>query len=155
MSVRHVLYMNLIRNLVGLIIAVLMLPICVESFSYVINYDCDYDKTNDEIALSQLREQLLFAYDIKVYSDEMDFIYQGKDYRLSNVNGKMILQPGTQIYINNIDNLLFNEKNGCIYVTYERDNKEYERILSKKQGLYIDDFSYCDVDNDEPDSDEE
>lgn len=147
--------MNLIRNLLGLLIVILMLPVCIETFVYVTNYECDYDIVNDEIALSQLREQMLFTYDMYVSSDELNFIYKGKQYQLSYVNGKMILQPGTQIYINNIDNLTFEEKDGCIYVIYERNNKQYERIISKKTGLYIDDFSYCDVIDDESNCDEE
>lgn len=132
-----------------------MLPLCIDSLNCVIKFQCDYNYISDEIALAQLREQLLFAYDIRVDNSEINFIYQNKEYQLSYVNKKMILQPGTQIYINNIDNLSFIEKNNCIYVSYERNNKEYERIIGEKQGFYINDFSYCDADDDEPCYDEE
>ena len=147
--------MNLIRNLLGLIITITLLPICIQAFIYVSNIDFDYNEINDEISLFQLREQLLITYDMDVYDDELDFIYKDKDYKLSLVNGKLILQPGTQIYLNDIDSLYFTDRNNCIYICYSRGNKEYERAICAKEGLYIDDFSDCDVQLDELDSDEE
>ena len=145
--------MNLIRNLIGLLITITMLPICLEAFVFTSNIPFDYTEINDELAMSQLREQMLIAYDVSVSSGEIDFVYKNKDFRLSLVNNKLLLQPGTQIYLDNIDYLYFEEKNGCIYTVYGRDNKEYERIIGKQERLYIDDFSDCDVLDNECDSD--
>ena len=145
--------MNLIRNLIGLLITITMLPICLEAFVFTSNIPFDYTEINDELAMSQLREQMLIAYDVSVSSGEIDFVYKNKDFRLSLVNNKLLLQPGTQIYLDNIDYLYFEEKNGCIYAIYGRDNKEYERIIGKQEWLYIDDFSDCDVLDNECDSD--
>ena len=147
--------MNLIRNLLGLIITITLLPICIQAFIYVSNIDFDYNEINDEISLFQLREQLLITYDMDVYDDELDFIYKDKDYKLSLVNGKLILQPGTQIYLNDIDDLCFSIKNDCVFINYSRGNKKYERILCKQERFYIDDFSDCDVLTDEYNTSEE
>ena len=147
--------MNLIRNLLGLIITITMLPICIEAFIYTSKISFDYNQVNDEIALYQLREQLLMSYDMKVNNDELNFIYKNRNYKLSLINNKMILQPGTQIYLNDIDSLCFEEKNGCIYVNYNRGNDEYDRIICKQEGLYIDNFSDCDVLIDDTDSSQE
>lgn len=144
--------MNLIRNLIGMIITVTMLPICITSFIYTSNIKFDYNEINDELALSQLREELLIAYDMDVSSSNINFRYKNKNFKLSYVNGKLLLQPGTQIYLNNIDSLYFRKKNGCVYVCYRKGSKEYERILCKEEGLYINDFSDCDVLFDECDS---
>ena len=145
--------MNLIRNLIGLLITITMLPICLEAFVFTSNIPFDYTEINDELAMSQLREQMLIAYDVSVSSEEINFVYKNKNFRLSLVNNKLLLQPGTQIYLDNIDYLYFEEKNGCIYTVYGRDNKEYERIIGKQEWLYIDDFSDCDVLDNECDSD--
>lgn len=137
--------MNLIRNIIGLIITITLLPICIQAFIYTSNISFEYNEINDEISLSQLREQLLIAYDMDVSGDSISFIYKNKHFTLSLVNNKLLLQPGTQIYLNNVDNLYFDIKNNCIYVCYERKNKQYERIIGKQEWFYIDDFSACDV----------
>lgn len=137
--------MNMIRNLIGLIITITMLPICIEAFTFTSNIKFNYNEINDELALAQLREQMLIAYDMYVSSDEIDFIYKNKEFKLSLVNNKLILQPGTQIYLNDIDDLRFEQRNGCVYVIYERNNKRFERVICKQERIYIDDFSACDV----------
>lgn len=147
--------MNLIRNLIGLIITITMLPICIEAFTFTSNIKFNYNEINDEIALAQLREQMLIAYDMYVTSDQINFIYKNKDFKLSLVNGKLILQPGTQIYLADIDDLRFETRNGCVYVIYERNNKTYERVICQEERLYIDDFSACDVLDDGTDCGEE
>ena len=147
--------MNLIRNLIGLIISVTMLPICIEAFIFGSKIPFDYNEINDEIAMYQLREQLLISYDMNINSDELNFKYKNKNFKLSLVNRKLLLQPGSQMYLNDIDDLYFDVRNGCIYVCYERNNKQYERVISKQEGLYIDNFSACDVLADEFDCSEE
>lgn len=147
--------MNLIRNLIGLIITIILLPICVEAFIYTSNIPFDYEQINDEIALNQLRQNLLIAYDMDVDSNKVSFTYKNKDFHLSLVNGNLLLQPGTQIYLSDIDDLYFEVKNGCVYVCYERNNKQYERIICKQERIYIDDFSACDVLDSDCDSSQE
>jgi len=137
--------MNLIRNLVGLIISLTMVPICVEAFIFGSNIPFDYSEIEDEIALCQLREELLISYDMDISDYELNFRYKNKDFKLSLVNNKLLLQPGSQMYLNDIDELKFKEEKDCIYVVYERQDKQYERIICKKKGLYIDEFSDCDV----------
>lgn len=147
--------MNLIRNLIGLIITITMLPVCIEAFMFGSRIPFDYDEINDEIALEQLREQLLISYDMNISSDQLNFVYKNKNFTLSLVNGKLLLQPGTQMYLNDVENLYFDSRDGCIYVCYEKGNKQFERVLCKQERFYIDDFSDCDVLVDEPDSFEE
>ena len=147
--------MNLIRNLIGLIITLTMLPICIEAFMFTSKIPLDYNEINDEIALQQLREQLLISYDMDISSDRLDFIYKNKNFSLSLVNKKLLLQPGTQMYLNDVDDLYFDTRDGCIYVCYKKGNKQFERVLCKQERFYIDDFSDCDVLTDESDSFEE
>ncbi len=147
--------MNLIRTLLGLIITCTMLPITVQAFRFTSNIKFEYNEINDEIALMQLREILLIAYDMDIYSDELNFRYKNKDFSLSLVNNKLLLQPGTQIFLNDVDNIVFKTKNDFIYIEYERNNETYERLIGKQEGFYINDFSNCDVSDDECDNSEE
>ena len=147
--------MNLIRNLIGLIITITMLPICISAYNYTSSLKFDYNEINDEIALMQLRELMLITYDLDITDRQLSFRYKNKTFTLSLVNNKLILQPGTQIYLNDIDDLYFDTKNNCIYVIYERNNNIYERVLCCQQGLYLDDFSDCPIVTDESDTSEE
>ena len=147
--------MNLIRNLVGLIITAALLPLFLLAFRYVTEIGFDYNQINDEIAISQLREQMLISYDLKFSRNMLAFRYKNDDFRLSEVNGMLLLQPGTQIYLNDVEGLYFEKRNGCIYVVYERDGKEYEQVIVSEKGIYIDAFSLCDVSDRDDDFDEE
>ena len=144
--------MNLIRTLLGLLIIIIMLPIMTKSFIYTSNIEFNYNEINDELALMQLRELLLLAYDVNINDTSMDFIYKNKNFCLSMINNKLILQPGTQIFLNDIDNLCFKIMDNCIYIDYERDDKTYESIIASKEGVYLNDFSNCDDFDDESDS---
>ena len=145
--------MNLIRNLIGLIIAAILLPLFLMAFRYVTEIGFDYDQVNDEIAISQLREQMLISYDLKFTRNMLTFRYKNDDFRLSEVNGMLLLQPGTQIYLNDVDSLHFEKRNRCIYVVYERNGKEYEQVIVSEKGIYIDAFSFCDVSDRDDDLD--
>jgi hypothetical protein len=146
--------MNLIRNLVGLMIIASMLPLCSMAFSYTSRIPFEYNEICDELALAELREILLISYDMNVTYDSLYFIYQNKQFTLSMVNRKMLLQPGTQIYLNDIDELHFESRGSTIYVGYERNKQKYERAICKAGGIYLDSFSDCDVHDDVSDSSE-
>ena len=146
--------MNLIRNLVGLLIIVSLLPISSMAFRYVANIPFEYNEISDELALCELREILLIAYDKKTSYSQFDFIYQNKDFSLSLINRKLILQPGTQIYLYDVDDLHFETRGNTVYVIYEKHNKQYERAICAAAGIHLDEFSDCDVHDDVADSGE-
>lgn len=137
--------MNLIRNLLGIMICLLMVNICFLAYDYVADIKFDYNIINDEIAISQLRRIMLISYDVNYSTSALRFRYKNKDFSLSMVNSKLLLQPGTQIFLNEIDDLYFENRNGAFVLIYSRKGKEYEKVLCPSRGIYIDDFSYCDV----------
>ena len=114
------------------------------SFKVSSNIDFDYYEINDEISINQLRELLLYTYNLSYDSGNLYFRYQGSDRNLSLINDKLILQPGTQIYLSNLDYAEIVQENNCLYIEYERNSKHYKKVLCSKQGLYLDEFSYCD-----------
>ena len=127
------------------------MPIYLLCIKYTCDINFNYDEINDEIALNQLREELLISYNLSFSRNELSFIYKDKNFTLSFVNNKLLLQPGTQIYLNDIDDLYFENKNNCIYAIYQRENNKYERIIADAKGFYIEYFIDCltsdDIDN--------
>ena len=115
----------------------------------IANISFEYNEINDEIALMQLREYLLISYDIKVNNNSLDFIYKNSDFHLNLVNNKLIMQPGTQIILNDIDDVYFDIKGDSIYVNYYKKNKKYYRPIASKYGIYLDQFSDCFINSDD------
>ena len=147
--------MNLIRNLVGFAIILSLLPVSMLAFRYTADLPFVYSEICDEVSLCQLREMMLIAYDSTFSWNALQFRYKNKECILSQVGDKLLLQPGTQIFLADLDELHFQEKNGVIYVCYRRGKQEYERVLASREGLYLDNFSDCDVRDDQPDRSEE
>ena len=136
-----------VGTLLALYITLTVLPLAVTVFRYTAELDFDYDPVNSEMALMDLRRVLFLAYDLKVCDNELEFIYHNDDYRLRLVNNRLILQPGTQIYLNDIEEVRFYTKNGSLYLAYRTDKgREYERNIAKENGIHLDDFP---ADNDE------
>lgn len=145
---RHVLSMNLTRTIIALIITLSILPLCATSFTMISNVKFSYDEINDELALVDLRRILLLSYDLDFNQNELNFIYQNKNYNLSIVNNRLVLSPGYQMFLNDVDYLSFFKKDGCIFITYERHGRTYERVLCSQEGIHLDEFSDCHDDND-------
>lgn len=139
--------MNLIRLLLSFLIIINMLPLTYLSFSYISNISFDYSQIEDEIALMQLREILLIGYDFQIHGDSLTFIYQNKDFSLRQVNNRLLLQPGTQIFLDNVDDISFYSSNGIIYLDYEKNKRHFTTAITKEAGFYLDGFSDCLIDN--------
>lgn len=129
------------RSILALLITMSILPIAVSIMTLCFKLELDYSLVNSELALMDLRRVLLLSYDLKIFEDRLEFIYHGKDFSLSRVNEKLILQPGTEIYLSDIEKLSFFTRNGSIYVSYTSGGKEYERNIGKEKGIYLADFS--------------
>lgn len=129
-----------LRTIVALLITMSILPIAVDVISYASNLKYEYDLVNDEISLFQLRRILLIAYDVNNNGYSLDFIYHNDDYSLSLINNRLVLQPGYQMFLDNVDYLEFIEEGNAIYIEYEKNNKEYKTPIIKRNGIYLDDF---------------
>ena len=142
--------MNSLKDLAALFIVVMMLPILCSSFRLLSLFDIDYYRTEEEISLMKLREVLLLSYDLDYSKDVLSFLYEGETFTLRLVNGNLILQPGTVIYLSRLDDLRFERRNGVIYVVYERKGETYVTAVASETGLRIGDFSACDDECGEP-----
>ena len=129
------------RTLIALLITLTILPLAISIFSFVANIKPNYNLLNNELALIDLRRRLLIAYDLNIEENRLEFINNGETNYLYYVNDKLILSPGTQIYLNDVKDVYFSKENGVIYLNYiTNGNKEYKSAIGKEKGFYIDDF---------------
>ena len=124
--------MNMIRTLAGLFIVVSVLPISVLAYRFTGNIPFEYSEVSDELCINQLREIMLISYDLDYAYDRLSFIYQNKEFTLSEVNEKLILQPGTQIFLSAADRVYFARHDGLVYVVCERGRERSEKVLYKE-----------------------
>ncbi len=112
--------------LMTILISVMLLP-AVTACLWILPQLTAFDESiQDEIALQQLRRILMLSYDLECRNDTLYFQYQGRDCQLVLRNHRMILQPGTQIFLNDIDALSFGMEQEVIYVYYQRGNETYQ-----------------------------
>lgn len=140
------------RTLIALLVITSILPIVYSCFDYVARFKFNYQELTDELTIIDLRRVLLLAYDLEIHEHDLSFIYHNDNYVLRYVNDKLILQPGTQIYLANIKEVNFYIKNDCLYMYYiTNEEKEYEKVIYKTKGICLRDFP---IDNDERDDDD-
>ena len=115
-----------------ILICLMLLPavvVCIRALSSSFRF---HEEIQDLIGLQQLRRMLLISYDTEVSSSHITFEYQGEKRELRFVNQWLLVQPGTLIFLSDVDGGRFYEAGGCIYAAYERNGVSYERILAKE-----------------------
>ena len=122
----------LIEILICILIVCICIPITVQVLSIVRSVLKDKTPLQDQIALVQLRHYLAVAYDIELEPTTISFQRQQEEMRLRLVNQDLIIQPGTQIFLMNIENAMFYLEKDSVILRYVRDNHEYEVFLCKQ-----------------------
>ena len=122
----------LIEFLICILTVCICIPITVQVLSIVRSVLKDKTPLQDQIALVQLRHYLAVAYDIKLEPTTISFQRQQEEMRLRLVNQNLIIQPGTQIFLMNIENAMFYLEKDSVILRYVRDNQEYEVFLCKQ-----------------------
>lgn len=118
--------------LISIMIISILLPISISCIQLLQNKETITQNIQDEIALRQLRQILLLSYDISYNEDVLTFTYQQKQWELYYRNQHLVLTPGTQIFITEIEQASFFETNECIYLVYQREGETFEKILIKQ-----------------------
>lgn len=118
--------------LLSLCIATFLLPIVV----LCLNLSLQFLKTDfqyqDAIAIAQLRRIFNVANDYHIEGNELYFTYHSEEFYLKLTNNNLVLKPGTQFILVNIQSAYFNDNDGCIRLFYEREKDEKEYILTCK-----------------------
>ena len=122
----------LVEVLVAILTVCICIPILVSVISLMRTSLKDRTSLQDQIALVQLRRYLAVAYDIELLPSSLTFQRQHEEMRLSVVNQNLIVQPGTQMFLMDIEAALFYLEGDSVMLRYIRDNQEYEVFLCKQ-----------------------
>jgi hypothetical protein len=109
--------------------ALTLLPVCAAGIRISAELLTFTEEVQDEVALAQLRNIMLTAYDIEFSEREISFVYQNRRMTLRQTNDHLILQPGTQIFFSAVDEVRFTLNDGLIFAVFERGNRTYEKAL--------------------------
>ena len=119
------------QYLIALMIMVSLLPVSL-SCALVLEKSKVYDaRLQDEIALAQLRHILFVSDNFTVSGSELYFTYHDEECELDLVNSRLVMKPGTQIFLTDIDELHFQLNNDLLEIYYVRESESYARTLAK------------------------
>ena len=122
----------LVEILVAILTVCICIPILVSVISLMHTSLKDRTSLQDQIALIQLRRYLAVAYDVELLPSSLTFQRQHEEMRLSVVNQNLIVQPGTQMFLMDIEAALFYLEGDSVMLRYVRDQQEYEVYLCKQ-----------------------
>lgn len=116
--------------LMTMLITVIMAQIVVSSLVLLLHSVSFDQEVQDEIAIAQLRRILIISTDFKTTTDTLYFTNQGREMKLRVVNDNLIIQPGTQIMLVDVDGVTFMEQGHTIVCHYVRNGAQHERIIA-------------------------
>ena len=122
----------LVEVLVAILTVCICIPILVSVISLMRTSLKDRTSLQDQIALVQLRRYLAVAYEIELLPSSLTFQRQHEEMRLSVVNQNLIVQPGTQMFLMDIEAALFYLEEDSVMLRYVRNHQEYEVYLCKQ-----------------------
>ena len=122
----------LVEVLVAILTVCICIPILVSVISLMRTSLKDRTSLQDQIALVQLRRYLAVAYDIELLPSSLTFQRQHEEMRLSVVTQNLIVQPGTQMFLMDIEAALFYLEEDSVMLRYVRNHQEYEVYLCKQ-----------------------
>lgn len=114
----------------SLMIAVMLVPAVMISIAAMHDSLRFNEEVQDETALVQMRQILMISYDISTDGNTLYYEYQGREYSLHQVNAHLIIQPGTQIILADIDACRFETAGNAVILQYERNGKTYRAALA-------------------------
>lgn len=112
----------LIDCLITLLVLVSLLSL-INDFLRVQRSKLIFDKLQDEVSLSQLRRSLLLAKDFCLSENNLQFRINDEVKELELVNHKLILRPGVQIFLENIDQISFVNEGNKWYLLYWQNDR--------------------------------
>ncbi|MCI5774572.1 MAG: ComGF family competence protein [Erysipelotrichaceae bacterium] len=117
-----------IDTLIVLLITLAFLPLSLSCFKIASHFSYD-EHLQNEIGILQLRNILALSQNIQVTTNTLTFKYAGKIYELYETNERLILTPGTQIILCDIQQVYFNLEGKIIYINYVQEDKSFKKAL--------------------------
>ena len=123
----------LIEMLLALSIALIVLSTVNLALSVLSKAEFSADQLQNQIGIVQLRRHLFTAYDFVVEEDSLNYWLGADNYTLRLVNNRLIQQPGTLIFLVNIEECEFSQEEEVITLRYVSQERNYEEDLAYAQ----------------------
>lgn len=95
----------------------------------LLSFKPNYRYWQDEVSLRQLKRELLLAKDFVIENHQLKYRIGKEEKQLSLIQEKLILQPGTQIFLEQIDSLSFAKEGQRLYLDYWIQDQHYRVCL--------------------------
>ncbi|MGM9941105.1 MAG: hypothetical protein ACI32N_03850 [Bulleidia sp.] len=116
--------------LITMMIVISMACAVIGSLSLFLKTNAFDELIQDQIAIAQLRNTLMISDNVEPCSDTLSFTNRNRQMTLKVINGNLIIQPGTQIVLVDVDSASFALRSGMVVCTYERAGKQYEAVIA-------------------------
>lgn len=123
---------TLIEMLIGLQLAVILVMLASAMLYNARKMVKQNYHNEDLMALYQIRLLLVQSTQFSLIDDNLHFSYGGENYYLTFHNYRLVKRDGYEIYMQNLDDLWFEEKEGCYFLNYEREQVHKKTLLTCK-----------------------
>ena len=123
---------TLIEVSLSLMILNLVVLLWVYLFNALSHFEANIDQRENRIGLIQLRRMLALGKEINIEFDELCMNFRDEETCFYEVNHRLIQTPGTQIYLINVENVMFEEKDEVYILSYTLNDLEFESVIGFK-----------------------
>ncbi len=120
-------------TLIEVSIALLILNTVVLLWLYLFNalnhFDAKIVERENRIGLIQLRRMIALGKDIKLNFDQLCMNFRDDEVCFYETNYRLIQTPGTQIYLLEVEDIEFEEKEDVFILTYYQEEIFYEYVI--------------------------
>ena len=121
---------TLVEMILGLSLCTLILPICMGILKTMTKVPLQGDIMKDRIAIHQLRTIYAEAGEVDIEDDEQLYLlYRDEDTLLLLDKGRLVKEPGYQIFMEDVKELSFFETDKCIYMKWSHQNETTSKTL--------------------------
>lgn len=121
---------TLIEMLIGLQLAVILVMLASAMLYNARKMIRQNYQNEDFMALYQIRLLLVQSTQFSLIDDNLHFSYGGETHYLTFHNHRLVKRDGYEIYMQNLDDLWFEEKEGCYFLNYEREQEHKKTLLT-------------------------
>lgn len=120
---------TLLESVFALWIVSFCLVLLVSCMQLMRNIELSNLYAQDDMALYKIRLMLALSKDVEEVNDNLDFSYENTNYTMYLYEDKIILIPGYQVLLQDVDNMYIEVSNNVYYLVYERENKITKRFI--------------------------
>lgn len=120
---------TLIETLIALFVFTLCINLALGLFNVMKRHPLTTDHLQDLNGLRQLTQYLALACDVEIAHDRLNYRYRDQKFTLSLVNNNLIIQPGTNILLLDLDKIEFASEGDQIIMSYRRNETIRKRVI--------------------------